>query len=313
MDRKSISVVAPVHNEALNLVVFNERLTEVFANLEYELEMIFVDDGSRDESFAVLMELASKNPNLRAIKLTRNFGHQNAVSCGLAFATGCAVVIIDADLQDPPELIPRLIEEWKKGYKNVYAVRRSRAGESKFKEYTAKFFYRVLSKISDYPIPLDAGDFRLIDRQVVVALNQMPEENRFLRGMISWIGFPSTGVLYDREPRLFGKTSYSLFKMLKFAQNGIFGFSSKPLKISTYLGIFGILFSFLYGVYTIVQKLINPLSSTAGFPTIMIAITSIGSIQLLSIGLLGEYLQRIYVEVKRRPLYLVERILNDSK
>jgi dolichol-phosphate mannosyltransferase len=141
----------------------------------------------------------------------------------------------------------------------------------------------------------------------------MPEENRFLRGMISWIGFPSTGVLYDREPRLFGKTSYSLFKMLKFAQNGIFGFSSKPLKISTYLGIFGILFSFLYGVYTIVQKLINPLSSTAGFPTIMIAITSIGSIQLLSIGLLGEYLQRIYVEVKRRPLYLVERILNDSK
>jgi len=313
MEKKTLTVVAPVHNEVLNLETFTKRTTEVFSHLNYDLELIFVDDGSRDDSFKVLTDLSSINDCVTVIKLSRNFGHQNAVTCGLTFATGQAVVIIDADLQDPPELIPKLVEEWEAGYKNVYAVRKSRAGESQFKKNTAKMFYRFLNKISEYPIPLDTGDFRLIDKAIVAALNQMPEENRFLRGMISWVGFPSTAILYDREPRLLGKTSYSLFKMIKLAQNGIFGFSSRPLKISTYLGIFGIFFSLLYAAYTISQKILNPLSSSAGFPTIMIAITSIGSIQLLSVGLLGEYLQRIYMEVKRRPLFLVERIINDKR
>lgn len=306
---KKISIVAPVHNESEIIEEFWRRLVNSLAEVEYSIEFIFVDDGSNDSSWSKIVELAKKDTRIKAIKLSRNFGHQNAVSCGLLNSTGDAVVIIDTDLQDPPEIILKFISLWESGYKNVFGKRISRHGESWFKRASAICFYRLLSKFSEVEIPRNTGDFRLIDRTIVNQLNTMKEDFRFLRGMVSWTGFKSTSVEYERDPRVKGETSYPLSKMLVLAANGLLGFSAKPLKLASYVGIAGILLSFSYAIYLIFQKIENPESSIAGFSTTMIAITTMGSIQLLTIGLIGEYIQRIFIQTKERPLYIVEEFI----
>jgi dolichol-phosphate mannosyltransferase len=301
-----LSIVVPVLNEASNLQFFYERTVASLLNSDLNFEILFIDDGSTDNSFEVIDNLALSDERVVGYKLSRNFGHQNAVTCGLHISKGDAVVIIDADLQDPPELIPQLVSKWREGFKNVYCVREKRKSESYFKKITARIYYLLLAKISDYPIPINTGDFRLIDRQLLNALIEMKEENRFLRGMIAWLGFPTTSVLYQRDARYSGSTSYTMKRMIKFAQNGIFAFSSKPLKLSTYLGIFGMISSLVFSIYLITERVLHPENSLAGFATIMLTIIFFGSLQLLSIGLLGEYLQRIYIEVKGRPLYIIQ-------
>lgn len=301
-----ISIVAPVHNESENLELFYRRLVQTFEEISYDFELIFVDDGSTDGSFGEIERIANLDSRVRGMKLSRNFGHQNAVTCGLHKATGSAVVIIDTDLQDPPELIVELLQQWQAGYKNVYALRKSRAGESVFKKLTANLYYKILAFLSDYPIPVNTGDFRLIDKQLLENLVGMREENRFLRGMVAWLGFPTIAVPYDRQPRNKGKTSYTLRRMIKFATTGIFSFSAKPLKVSTYAGFIGILISFLFSVYVFLQKLASPSASIPGYTTTIVVICFFSSLQMISIGLLGEYLQRIYIEIKRRPLYVIE-------
>lgn len=278
-----------------------------------KFELILVDDGSTDGSFEIIEKLAKHDSRVTGIKLSRNFGHQNAVTCGLHRAKGSAVVIIDSDLQDPPRVIVDLVEKWNLGYKNVYAVRELRKGETRFKRLSAKVYYRFINLLSDHKIPNDTGDFRLIDRQLLDTFMNMKEENRYLRGMIAWLGFPSTGVTYQREPRAQGKTSYSLGKMLRLASNGIISFSGKPLKISTYLGVLGICLSSFYSLYVLVEKIIHPSASAPGYSTIVILISTLASLELLSIGILGEYLYRIYTEVKGRPLYVVEAVTKNAE
>ena len=303
-----VSIVAPVHNEFSNLPIFYNRVIAAMDSSDFDFEIVFVDDGSSDESFNYIKYLSSIDMRVFGYRLSRNFGHQNAVTCGLHNAHGDAIIIIDSDLQDPPELIPDMIREWQQGFKNVYCVRTSRDGETIFKKMTANLFYRVLSVISDYPIPGNTGDFRLIDRTLLEALKKMNEDNPYLRGMIAWLGFPSTSLTYVRDARYSGSTSYTLKKMFSFSKDAIFSFSSKPLRLSTYLGGSGFLVSVILSGSILVRKLMNPERSVPGYVSLMLAILLLGSLQLLSIGLIGEYLQRIFLQVKKRPLYVVDEI-----
>ena len=303
-----VSIVAPVHNEFSNLPIFYNRVIAAMDSSDFDFEIVFVDDGSSDESFNYIKYLSSIDMRVFGYRLSRNFGHQNAVTCGLHNAHGDAIIIIDSDLQDPPELIPDMIREWQQGFKNVYCVRTSRDGETIFKKMTASLFYRVLSIISDYPIPGNTGDFRLIDRTLLEALKKMNEDNPYLRGMIAWLGFPSTSLTYVRDARYSGSTSYTLKKMFSLSKDAIFSFSSKPLRLSTYLGGSGFLVSVILSGSILVRKLMNPERSVPGYVSLMLAILLLGSLQLLSIGLIGEYLQRIFLQVKKRPLYVVDEI-----
>jgi glycosyltransferase involved in cell wall biosynthesis len=305
-----ISVVAPVHNESANILEFYTRVKIVFQNLDLNYEIIFVDDGSQDQSFEIIRDLTTQDFHVRAIRLSRNFGHQNAVTCGLRKALGDGIVIIDTDLQDPPELIPDLIEKWNQGFLNVYAKRLSRKGEGFFKKFSSVIFYKFLNLLSEHPIPVNTGDFRLIDRKLLDSLMQMNEETRFLRGMIAWLGYPTTFVEFHRDKRFAGHTGYSLAKMTKLALNAIFSFSAKPLKLASYMGVIGVVMSILFAIYVIFAKVMFPENSLPGYSTLIIAITLMGSLQLFSIGLLGEYLQRVFVEVKERPLYVVQEQIN---
>lgn len=303
-NRPAISVVVPIHNEEGNLNVLHERLGNVLQSMQLDYEILFVNDGSQDRSLVMIRALAAQDTHVRYIDLSRNFGHQIAVTAGLDHSRGDAVVIIDADLQDPPELIQELYQKHKAGFEVVYARRRSRKGESAMKKWTAKLFYRILRRLTHIDIPLDTGDFRIIDRKVVEVLKQMPEQNKFLRGQISWAGFRQSFVEYDRDERLSGKTSYTYAKMIRFALDGITAFSEAPLRFITMAGFAVSGIAFLLIIYAILSYFFSPGYQT-GWASQMISFLFIGGIQLIGIGIIGEYLARIGANVRRRPLYIV--------
>lgn len=302
----SLSVVAPVFNEEETLPRFYQRLRSVLEALGEPWDIIFVDDGSGDRSLALLRQFNAEEPRVRIVSFTRNFGHQTAITAGLDVAGGDVVVIIDTDLQDPPEVIPALVAEWRKGYEVVFAVRSARAGETAFKLTTAKVFYRLLSRIAAVHIPHDTGDFRLMDRRAVLAMRRLREHHRFMRGLSSWVGFRQTGVPYQREERLAGTTHYPLRKMFRLAVDAMTSFSYLPLQLASTLG-FSIAGLSLAGiVLAIILRLVN--HTVAGQATTLVAVLFIGGIQLMSLGIIGEYLGRIYDEVKDRPLYVVREV-----
>lgn len=298
-----LSVVVPVFNEEENLPELYRRLSEVLPRVVGSWEILFVDDGSRDRSWEIIRGLAEADPRVRGLRFSRNFGHQMAFAAGLDHARGDAVVIMDADLQDPPELIPQLLGKHREGSEVVYAVRIARHGETYFKKLTAKLFYRLLARITSVHIPLDTGDFRLMGRRAVEAFRRLPERHRFTRGLVAWLGFSQTGVPYERAPRHAGVTKYPLRKMLRFAVDAITSFSHVPLQLATWLGFVVSAFAFVYILVVIALKFAG--ISWPGYTSIMAAILFLGGVQLVMVGLLGEYVGRIYDEVKRRPLYLV--------
>lgn len=302
MANELISIVSPVHNEEEVIEEFVTRIKSALQDLNWEL--LLVDDGSTDGSYEVIARLAADDARIRPIKLSRNFGHQPAITCGIENANGDAVVILDADLQDPPEVINEFISKWREGYEVVYGKRNTRKGESFFKRVSAASFYRLLNRISDTKLPVDTGDFRLIDRKVVNALNLMNEKNRYVRGMVAWIGFNQTPVLYDRDPRKAGKTKFNFFKIISFGTDGLFSFSTKPLKIANWISIFFTLVTIFLGVYFTYQKIFYPERSLPGFVPIVLLISLISSVQFFVIGIIGSYVGRIYSEVKNRPIYI---------
>jgi glycosyltransferase involved in cell wall biosynthesis len=300
------SVVAPVFNEIGCVEEFYNQVSRVMSSLKSTWELILVDDGSTDGSTDMILKLAEKDNHVKPVIFARNFGHQIAVTAGLDYACGDAVLIIDADLQDPPEVMLDLIAKWKEGYEVVYAVRRKREGESWFKLVTASAFYRLIYRITDVKIPLDTGDFRLLDRKVVNVLCDMRERHRFLRGMAAWVGYRQIGVEYDRKERFAGKTKYPFSKMLKLALNAITGFSYFPLQLATYLGFVCAGISIVAIPVVIVLRLSHQ-AALLGQATTLIMVLFLGGVQLITLGILGEYIGRIYDEVKGRPLYIVSR------
>ena len=299
-----LSVVIPIYNEEGNIPLLYERLTAVMQGMGISWEFIFINDGSRDRSIQLLKELAGQDPRVRYIDFSRNFGHQIAVSAGLDHCRGEAVVIMDADLQDPPELLPDMYRKYKEGFEVVYARRRSREGESWFKKTTARLFYRMLSRLSTVEIPLDTGDFRIIDHKVVEVLRNMPEKSKFLRGQISWIGFRQTFLEYDRQERHAGETNYPFKKMLSLALDGITGFSDLPLRFVTYFGLLVTGFAFLGTLYVLYSRFVMR-DYVEGWSSLMITVLFIGGVQMIAIGVIGEYLSRIHANVRNRPLYIV--------
>jgi glycosyltransferase involved in cell wall biosynthesis len=299
------SIIAPIFNESGNIPELYRRLSEVMDSAGEDWEMIMVDDGSTDDSGELIRHYAEKDPRIKPVIFARNFGHQIAVTAGLDYSRGKAVVIIDSDLQDPPEVILDLIEKWKEGYQVVYAVRSEREGESWFKLFTASLFYRLITIITDVNIPLDAGDFRLLDRQVVDVLNQMREKHRFLRGMSSWVGFHQTGVPYRRAARQVGETKYPFRKMFRLAINAVTSFSYFPLQLATYIGFIAAGLSILAIPVVIAIRLWGTETPLLGQATTLIAVLFLGGVQLISLGILGEYIGRLYDEAKGRPLYIV--------
>jgi dolichol-phosphate mannosyltransferase len=302
-----LSVVIPIFNEEANIGELHRRLSALLApmHLPGGYELVFVNDGSRDGSLPQLLLLAEHDPShVRYLSFSRNFGHQVAVTAGLDRAEGAAVVIIDADLQDPPELIPALYAKLREGYEVVYARRRSRQGESATKKLTAKLFYRLLRAMTHVEIPVDTGDFRIISRKVVLALRQMPEQNKFLRGQIAWIGYRQTYLEYDRAERAGGVTGYTYAKMLRFALDGVTAFSDTPLKIATVSGFFVSGLAFLLILYTLYARFITQ-QYQPGWASLMVSILFIGGVQLIAIGIIGEYLARLGANVRQRPLYIV--------
>ncbi len=306
MKQSFISVVAPVFNEAQTIREFFTRVTQTLKNFSFEL--VLVDDGSHDLSWQIIQELAKSNKSIRAIRLARNFGHQAALTAGLEHAKGDAVIIIDSDLQDPPEIILEMIEKWKEGFDVVYGVRKERKGESLFKKTTASLFYHFFRSTSQINAPLEAGDFRLLSRNVVNALKQLPERVRFLRGLTSWVGFKQTGVYYTRDPRFSGETKFSIVRMLRFALDGITSFSALPLQMAIYVGFFTTLISILVIFYSLYIKLFSH-DVVPGWTSLLSVVVFLGGVQLLMIGVIGEYISRIYQEVKQRPVYIVEQTI----
>lgn len=306
-NKSTLTVVVPICSEENVIPEFYDRLKAVLMRLEEGLdhEIMFVDDGSRDQSLPLLKNLAERDERTRVISFSRNFGHQFAITAGLDHASGDAAVIIDGDLQDPPEIIPEMLEKWREGYKVIYGVREKRKGENPLKLMTARLFYRIIRLLSDTDLPLDAGDFRLLDRKVIDVLKSIREENRYLRGLVSWAGFSHFGLPYKRDPRYAGKTKFTFRKMIKFAFDGILSFSDRPLKISAYLGFLITLATFLMAVKITVGKVLHPQVLVSGWTSLILAVLFMGGIQLISLGILGLYIGRQYREVKRRPLYII--------
>jgi polyisoprenyl-phosphate glycosyltransferase len=304
-----LSVVVPCANEEAVLFETHRRLTEVLSSIpSLAFEILYVDDGSTDATPSLLRKLQRTDGRVRVIRLSRNFGHQVAITAGMEHATGDAVVVIDADLQDPPEVIAEFVEQWRQGNEVAYGVRSERDGETAFKLWTAKLFYRLIGRLSETSIPLDTGDFRLMDRVVVDALLAMPERDRFIRGMVSWLGFSQVAVPYRRAPRLAGKTKYPLFKMIRFAMDGIVSFSTTPLRLATYLGFAVSGLAGLGILYALYVRLFQN-NWVQGWTSIAIAVLFLGGVQLICLGIIGEYLGRTYGESKRRPLYVVRERL----
>lgn len=303
--KKKLSVIIPIYNEEGNIPALFERLNSVVSKMDVEKEFLFVNDGSRDNSIALIKALAAKNTFVKYIDFSRNFGHQVAVSAGLDKASGDAIVIIDADLQDPPELIIEMFNKMQNGFDVVYAKRRARKGESFLKKFTARMFYRILGSITSVSIPVDTGDFRIMSKQVADIVKSMPEKEKFLRGQISWVGFEQTFVEYDRDERQAGETGYTYSKMIRFALDGITSFSNFPLKFATGAGFAVSGFSFLMILYALYSRYILE-EYERGWTSLMLAITFIGGIQLISIGIIGEYISRMSANIRNRPLYIIK-------
>ena len=308
---KKISLVIPMYYEEQVAEECYKRVSKVLKGLkDYDYEIIFVNDGSKDKTLLILEKIADKDKKVKIVSFSRNFGHQAAVTAGLKYVTGDAVVIMDADLQDPPELVPDMLKKWEEGYEVIYGKRKKRDGESAFKLLTAKAFYATLNKLSDVEIPKDTGDFRLVDRKVVDVVNSLPEHNKFLRGLFSWVGFKQYPYEYERKERFAGKTKYPLKKMLKLAKDGILGFSTKPLKIVGGLGILSVVVSIIILIYAILSFAFSWNNLTAGWTSIMCTMTFLGGIILISLWMIGEYIARIYDETKQRPQYIVDKTIN---
>lgn len=303
-DRPQLSVVAPMFNESECLAHFFERLETTLKPLGLSYEIVCVNDGSRDNTLALLREHRARNPAIKVVNLSRNFGKDIALSAGIDHARGDAVVPIDSDLQDPPELIAEFVAKWREGFDVVYGTRRTRQGEGWFKRTSANLFYRVIDRMTAIDIPRNTGDFRLMDRRVVAAIGRLPERSRFMKGLFAWVGFRQTAVLYDRQPRHLGVTKWNYWRLWNFAIDGITSFSSFPLKIWSYLGVFIALLSIVYGVIRIIRHFIIGID-VPGYDSLMVAILFLGGVQLISLGVIGEYMARVYIEVKGRPLYLV--------
>ncbi len=305
-----ISVVAPVLNEESNIPVLYERIKNTISECGHTYEIVFIDDGSDDGSLDLLKEVAAKDANVGVISFSRNFGHQAAITAGIEHTEGDAVVLIDADLQDPPELIAVMIEKWMEGYQVVYAKRVRRNGETLFKIITAFLFYRLMNLLVEIRIPLDTGDFRLMDRRVVDILCSIKERNRFIRGLVGWVGFKQIGVEYERQQRMYGKTKFSIRKMTGFAIDGILSFSNFPLKIASFVGIISLFFAIFLIILVICSKYFGVSSILNGSTAVVTTILFIGGIQLLCIGIVGEYIARIHNEARSRPMYIIKEKVN---
>lgn len=307
---KTISVLIPAYNEEPVLDKLFPRLEDLAnSNKDYEFEFLFINDGSKDNTLELIKGYSEKDPRVSYLNLSRNFGKEIGMIAGLDHATGDAVVIIDADLQDPPELIPEMIKLWEDGYDDVYAKRKSREGESWFKKFTSKMYYKTLQSVTRIPIQEDTGDFRLLDRRVVEALKQFRESQRNTKAMFSWVGFHKKEILYDRDSRAAGETKWNYIKLVELAIDGITSFTTAPLRISTYAGIAVSILAFIYLVYLVIRTVFLGVD-LAGYPSMMAVILFLGGVQLLSLGIIGEYIGRIFNETKQRPLYLIEEYHN---
>ena len=306
-----LSVITPCYNEELVVEETYRRLTEVMSRTGMDYELVFVNDGSRDNTYALLLQLAQKDKAVKVIHFSRNFGHQCAVTAGINHCNGDLAVIIDADLQDPPEVILDMLEIQKKEEADVvYGVRKKREGESWFKLFTAKCFYRVLNKLSDVQFPVDTGDFRLINRRIIDEFNRLHEKNKYIRGLISWMGYKQVPCYYERKERFAGETKYPLKKMLKFASTGLLSFSKKPLKLAVWLGMLSVLVALVYAIVILIMKILHPESFVTGWTSIIFMIIFFGGVQLLTIGLLGEYIGSLFDEAKDRPEYIISEKVN---
>ena len=302
-----ISIIAPAFNEAEGLPEFVNRLQTVMKKQPYPYEIVLVNDGSQDDTLKVMRSLKRGHRQIAIVNLSRNFGKEIAMTAGFEYAQGDAVIVIDVDLQDPPELIPEMLKNWEAGYDVVYAQRRSRAGESWLKKKTAKIFYAISSRLGKSPIPANVGDFRLMSRRVVEALLALPEQHRFMKGLFAWVGFPQTAVLYDRDPRNAGETKWNYWSLWNFALEGLTSFTITPLLLSTYFGFSVAFLAFLYGIFIVFKALFFG-EAVQGYPTIMVTILFLGGVQLIVLGVIGEYLGRTFNESKRRPLYFIESV-----
>ncbi|MBB6245246.1 glycosyltransferase family 2 protein [Rhodanobacter sp. A1T4] len=300
-----LTVVVPAYNESDVLMVFHRRLSKVLDSLSLDCDVLYVDDGSKDDTWSIIEKLVADDPRTGAIKLSRNFGKEAAMTAGLDHVTADAAVVIDSDLQDPPELIPVLVEQWRAGFDVVYATRSAREGETGFKRFTAAAFYRSMNQLSDTAIPRDTGDFRLLSRRALDALAQLRERQRFMKGLFSWIGYRQTAVRYLREPRQAGTTKWNYWRLAQLAIEGITSFSTAPLRLATWVGIASAGLAFVYGFIVLIRALFYG-DAVRGYPTLMLVILFLGGVQLLALGVIGEYLGRNYAESKRRPLYFIE-------
>lgn len=307
--KKLYSLVIPLYNEEQVIHECIKRVTDVMKDKDFDYEVIFVNDGSRDSTEAIVKQYCAEDAHLKLISFSRNFGHQTAITAGMDHSAGDAVIVMDADLQDPPEVVLQMIEKYEEGYDVVYAVRSKRKGETFFKKFTAKVFYRFLKSMCEVDIPVDTGDFRLISRQVCDVLKGLTERNRYVRGLVSWVGFKQTGIYYEREERFAGETKYPLKKMLKLSMDGITSFSTKPLKLTKWIGLVTTASGFIYLLVVIIQRLMGIRLQNGWIPAV-IAILIVGGIQLIMSGINGEYIARIFDESKNRPLYIIREKVN---
>jgi polyisoprenyl-phosphate glycosyltransferase len=303
----SLCVVVPAYNESESLREFHARLAPVFDKLDLKCEVLYVDDGSRDNTFAVMEALRESDARVSTLRLSRNFGKELALTAGLDFADADAVIVIDADLQDPPELIATFVERWREGFDVVYGTRSTRAGESGLKKFTAAAFYRLMSKLSHTPVPRDTGDFRLLSRRALDALKQLRERQRFMKGLFTWVGYRQVSVIYDRDPRFAGDSKFNYWRLWNFALEGITSFSSVPLKLATYVGIVTAFIAFVFAIAVFGKALFYG-DPVRGYPSLMLVVLFLGGVQLMALGMIGEYLGRLYIESKQRPLYLIDTL-----
>jgi glycosyltransferase involved in cell wall biosynthesis len=302
----TLTVVVPAYNESAVLRAFHQRVSKVLDGLGIDGTILYIDDGSSDDTWSIIESLIAEDPRTGALKLSRNFGKEAALTAGLDAVDADAAVVIDADLQDPPELIPELVSRWKEGYDVVYATRSARDGESRFKRFTAAAFYRSMEKLSDTAIPRDTGDFRLLSRRALDAMRQLRERQRFMKGLFAWIGFRQVAVQYQRDPRAAGVTKWNYWRLAQLAIEGITSFSTAPLRLATWIGLASASFAFFYGLWVLVHALIFG-DAVRGYPTLMLVILFLGGVQLLALGVIGEYLGRNYAESKQRPLYFIDQ------
>ncbi|MCI5048957.1 MAG: glycosyltransferase family 2 protein [Rickettsiales bacterium] len=307
-----LSIIVPMYNEAEGIPQLMETLKPALDKITQDWELICVDDGSRDSTADAIAECFDADDRIKLVRLSRNFGKEIALTAGLFHAQGDAVIPMDADLQDPPELIAQMVEKWREGYKVVLATRRFRRGDGWFKRQSALMFYRIIRRLSHVAIPKNTGDFRLMDREVVEAIKRMPERTRFMKGILSWVGYPTTHVYYDRPDRAAGESKFNFVKLWKLALDGVFSFSTVPLQIWTYMGAIIASVSFGYAIYLIGRTMLYG-ADVPGYASLMVAVLFMGGIQLVSLGVIGEYIGRIYRETKRRPLYLVDTTLGTEK